>query len=435
MEMNSPQDDLRGRRRLRVGPSLSLAYETPLEIVRGEMQFLIDRDGRRFLDCVNNVCHVGHCHPRVVKAGQDQMARINTNTRYLHETMVRYAERLAKLMPGELDVVYFVNSGSEANELALRLARAATGRSAVVVTEMGYHGHTSSMIEMSSYKHDGQGGKGAPPWVQVVPLPDTYRGIYRTPENTEQQAAALYAEQVKGAFGRAEAAGQPAAAYFTEPIIGCGGQVVPPEGYLAAAFQHARDAGALCIADEIQVGFGRVGTSMWAFEEQGALPDIVTLGKPIGNGHPLAAVVTTRRIADAFNNGMEFFSTFGGNPVSCAIGMAVLDAIESDGLMENARVVGERLRFGFEKLAEQHMAIGDVRGRGLYLGVEMVQDRKSREPDAALTSLIIESALCDGMLLSCDGPDHNVLKIKPPLPFSEEDADRVLAAVSSYLST
>ena len=308
-------DQLLPRRRVDLGPSLSISYRRPLSIVRGEGTWLIDHTGRAHLDCVNNVAHVGHSHPHVADALARQSRVLNTNTRYLHPTILDYAERLAALFPDPLNVVYLTNSGSEANELALRIARTATGRRDVIALDWGYHGNTQACVDVSAYKFKRKGGTGQPPHTHLAELPDPYRGRF-------------------GADGPAYAAhiaDLPAsAAFLAESISGCGGQVVFPAGYLAEAYRLARAQGAVCIADEVQVGFGRVGSHMWAFEEHGVVPDIVTLGKPIGNGHPLGAVITTRALADAFANGMEWFNTFGGNPVSCAVGMAVLDVIRSE---------------------------------------------------------------------------------------------------------
>jgi 4-aminobutyrate aminotransferase-like enzyme len=426
-----PRSRVLALRRRHVGPSFSLSYRRPLEIERGRMQYLYDKSGRAYLDCVNNVAHVGHCHPHVVEAAQRQIETLNTNTRYLHDHVAVYAQRLASLFPDPLQVCYFVNSGSEANELALRLARTYTGRHDMIAVAGGYHGHTTSLVELSPYKHAGPGGAGAPEWLHVVPCPDLYRGCYR---DDDADASGKYAAHVAAAAARGRRLGREIAGFFVEPLIGCGGQVVPPAGYLLQAFEHVREAGGVCIADEVQVGFGRVGTSMWAFEMHDVLPDIVTLGKPIGNGHPLAAVVTTPEIAAAFDNGMEFFSTFGGNPVSCAIGLAVLDVIEREALQENAHRVGNHLLAGFEDLAQHYEEIGDVRGSGLYLGVELVQDRRTRRPDAGVLASAIERARDTGVLLSADGPDHNVLKIKPPMPFTTSDADLLLSVFDSALS-
>lgn len=425
-------DEIRDARRRLLGPSLSLAYRTPLHIVRGDGAYLFDAGGRAYLDCVNNVAHVGHAHPRVVEAGIAQMRVLNTNTRYLHENVVRYAERLTALLPGHLEVCYFTNSGSEANELALRLARAATGgRADVATVDVAYHGNTQRLIEVSPYKFDGPGGAGPGPDVQVVPLPDPYRGRHR---GDGPGVGAAYLRDARAVLESAAAAGRPAGALIAEAIPGTAGQIVPPPGWLAGLFEAARAIGAIPIADEVQVGFGRVGIDMWGFGAQGAVPDIVTMGKPIGNGHPLGAVVTTRAIADAFANGMEYFNTFGGNPVSAAIGLAVLDVIEEEGLQEHARVTGERLLAGLREVATRHEAIGDVRGMGLFVGVQLVRDRTTREPDAALASELVNRAAERGVLLSTDGRDHDVVKIKPPLVFSAGDADRLIETVDAVLA-
>ena len=400
--------DLLDRRKRLLGPSLSLSYRTPLTIIRSEGAFLYDERGRRYLDCVNNVAHVGHSHPRVVEAAARQAAVLNTNTRYLHEMILEYAERLTATFPAGLDVCFFVCSGSEANELALRLARTYTGRRDVAVLDGAYHGNTSSLIEISPFKFAGPGGTGKLDWVHVAPTPDPRRGD-----------ASWYAERLRAAI-----AGRPLAAFFAEPIMSVAGQVVPPPGFLRAAFAAVREAGGVCVADEIQVGFGRVGESFWGFELDGAVPDIVTLGKPIGNGHPLGAVVTTRAIADAFANGMEYFSTFGGNPVSCAVGLAVLDVLRDEGLQERARSVGSYLMERLRAVAERHELLSDVRGHGLFLGIEL-RDRAAQ---------VVERAKAQGVLLSTDGPRGQVLKIKPPLVFGTQEADRLVETLDGALA-
>ncbi len=420
--------DLLEQRRARLGPSLSVSYRRPLTIVRGWKQHLYDADGRAYLDAVNNVPHVGHCHPRVVDAGQRQMAVLNTNTRYLHESIGRYAERLCDTLPDPLRVCFFVNSGSEANELALRLARAATGRRDTIVVEVGYHGNTTTIVDISSYKFDGPGGQGAPPWVHTVPMPDAYRGRYRGPG-----VAAAYARHVGDAISRMTEAGTAPAAFIAESILSCGGQVVLPPGYLAASYDAVRRAGGVCIADEVQVGFGRSGSHFWAFETQDVVPDIVTMGKPAGNGHPLGVVVTTKAIADAFANGMEYFNTFGGNPVSCAVGLAVLDVIRDEGLQENARVVGADLLARLRDVATRRPLVGDVRGMGLFVGVELVRDRTSLEPADREAGLVVNRMRDRGVLVSTDGPFHNVIKIKPPMCVTRADAGRLSEAFEAAL--
>jgi 4-aminobutyrate aminotransferase-like enzyme len=399
-------------------------------MVRGMMQYMIDAGGRRYLDAVNNVPHVGHSHPDVVRAGQRQMAVLNTNTRYLHEMLLEYAGRLTATLPEPLRVCYFVCSGSEANELALRLARAQTGERDVIVLEAGYHGNTSTLVDVSPYKFDGPGGSGAPAWVQKVPMPDTYRGPFR---RDDPHAGMKYAQAVREAVGRIRQPGRWPAAFLAESILSCGGQIVLPPGYLAEAYRHVRAAGGVCIADEVQVGFGRVGTHMWAFQTQGVVPDVVTMGKPIGNGHPLGAVVTTPEIAASFANGMEYFNTFGGNPVSCAIGLEVLAVMEREGRQAHALRVGDYLMKGLSALADRHPVIGDVRGLGLFVGVELVTDRDERLPATRQARYVANRMRDGGVLMSTDGPDNNVLKIKPPMCFDERDADFLVETMDRVL--
>jgi len=418
-------------RRAHLGRMLSVSYRKPIKIVRGFMEFLYDQTGRLFLDAVNNVPHVGHSHPRVVEAARRQLAVLNTNTRYLHDNIVRYARRLTSLLPDPLRVAFIVNSGSEANDLALRLARNFTKRRDMVVLEGGYHGNLTSLIEISSYKFDGPGGTGRPPHTHVAVIPDLYRGAFRA---GDADAGANYALEVKAAVDRAKKEGREIAGFICEPILSCGGQIVLPENYLKEAYRHVREAGGVCIADEVQVGFGRVGINFWAFETQDVVPDIVTMGKPIGNGFPLAAVVTTPAIAEAFVTGMEYFNTFGGNPVSCAAGMAVLDVIEEEKLQEKALRVGGYLKEKLSGLMDRHRIVGDVRGLGLFLGVELVRDRGTREPAGVEASYIANRMREEGVLLSTDGPFHNVLKIKPPMCFSEADADLLVDALDRILS-
>ncbi len=421
-------EETRHLRAQHIGKSLSISYRDPLKIVRGSGQYLYDVDGRAYLDGVNNVSHVGHSHPRVVKAGQEQMAVLNTNTRYLHDHLVRYAERLCATLPPELSVCFFVCSGSEANELALRLARTHTKRKDVIVLDAAYHGNTQALIEISPYKYAGPGGAGAPPYIHKTLMPDPYRGEYKA---SDPQAGEKYAAHVKEILRQHPSQ---IAAFIGESLLGCGGQIVLPDYYFEEVYRHVRAAGGVCIADEVQVGFGRVGTHFWGFETQGVVPDIVTMGKPIGNGHPLAAVVTTPEIAASFDNGMEYFNTFGGNPVSCAIGLAVLDVIADEQLQAHAQRVGERLLAGLRGLMPRHRIIGDVRGLGLFVGVELVLDRETLAPAAAQATYVVNRLRERGILLSTDGPLHNVLKIKPPLVFSEENADLLVATLDEILA-
>ncbi len=417
-------------RRQHVGRNLSISYRQPLKMVRGSGQFLYDDTGRPYLDTVNNVPHVGHNHPRVVQAGQAQMAVLNTNTRYLHESLVRYAERLCATLPEPLRVCYFVCSGSEANELALRLARTHTGQKELIVVDVAYHGNTGALVDISPYKHAGPGGQGAPPYVHVAPMPDPYRGPYK---QADPQAGAKYAHHVAEIIAEIQRRGGGVSAFICESILSCGGQIVLPEGYLPEVYRQVRAAGGVCIADEVQVGFGRVGSHFWAFETQGVVPDIVTMGKPIGNGHPLAAVVTTPEIAASFDNGMEYFNTFGGNPVSCAIGLAVLEVIAEEGLQAHALTVGNYLLAGLSRLMERHPIIGDVRGLGLFIGLELVLNRQTLAPAGEQAGYIANRMRDYSILMSTDGPFHNVLKIKPPLVFNQADADFLLSTLAKIL--
>jgi 4-aminobutyrate aminotransferase-like enzyme len=371
----------------------------------------------------NNVPLVGHSHPRVVRAIQAQAGLLNTNTRYLHDHVVRYAERLTALTPEPLRVCFFVNSGSEANDLALRMARNHTGRQDVIVLENAYHGHTASLIDVSPYKFDGPGGAGRKSIVHIAPMPDDYRGPFR---REDPEAGLKYGRAVGELVDTLRQAGASPAAFIAETLPSVGGQIVPPPGYLAEAYRHVRAAGGLCIADEVQVGFGRLGARYWGFEMQGVVPDIVVLGKPIGNGFPLGAVITTEAVARSFDNGMEFFSTFGGNPVACAAGLAVLDVVRDEGLQRKALEVGHRLMTGLQRLMAKRPVIGDVRGSGLFAGVELVRDRATREPAPTPAAYVVNRLRERGVLTGVDGPHENVLKLRPPLVLSPEDVDLFL---------
>jgi 4-aminobutyrate aminotransferase-like enzyme/Ser/Thr protein kinase RdoA (MazF antagonist) len=417
-------------RRERIGRNLSIAYREPVKIVRGWMQYLFEDNGRRYIDAYNNVPHVGHCHPKVVSAASEQMALLNTNTRYLHDLINQYAEQLCATLPAPLRVCFFVNSGSEANELALRLAQAHTRQRDLIVLESAYHGNTTTLIDISPYKHNGPGGQGAPNWVYTVPIPDVYRGVYK---RDDPQAGIKYARYVEDTIERLHRSGRQFAGYIAESLPSVGGQIVFPEGYLSAVYSAVRQAGGVCIADEVQTGYGRIGTHFWGFETQDVVPDIVVLGKPIGNGHPLGALITTPEIAESFNNGMEFFSTFGGNTVSCAIGLAVLKVVLEEKSQGHARRVGDHLLKGLHSLAPRYPLIGDVRGSGLFIGVELVRDPVTLEPAAEEASFISNRMREHGILLGTDGPHHNVIKIRPPMPFSELDADCLLATLDDVL--
>lgn len=406
-------------RKQHLGKSLSLQYNTPIKMVRGAGQYLMDQFGKKYLDTVNNVAHVGHENYAVVKAGQEQMALLNTNSRYLHENINDLAKELIETLPKELNVLHFVNSGSEANELAIRMVKAVTGEKDIIASEVGYHGNSNMCIDISSYKFDGKGGNGAPEHTQIFPLPDTFRGKY-----TGKNAATKYAEEVQKCVENIQEKGRNVGGFIIEPIISCGGQVELPEGFLAEAYQKVREAGGICISDEVQTGCGRMGKTFWGFQLHNVIPDIVTIGKPLGNGHPIAAVVCTQEVADKFANGMEYFNTFGGNPVSCAIATEVLRTVKREKLQENAFEVGEFLKAELKKLAKEFRMFGDVRGQGLFLGIEFVDSELN--PLAEQTDYLANRMKDHGILMSIDGPDYNVLKIKPPIVFTKENAKELL---------
>ncbi|MEO3435377.1 aminotransferase class III-fold pyridoxal phosphate-dependent enzyme [Inquilinus sp. CAU 1745] len=414
-----PPEEIVTARRKHLLPNLSVSYADPIKFVRGEGSWLIDHRGRAYLDCFNNVCHLGHCHPAVVEALARQAARLNTNTRYLHDGIMAYVERLTATLPEGLSVAALACSGSEANSLALRMARAHSGRPQAIVLDWAYHGTMQELIDLSPYKYKCKGGSGRPAHVFEAAIPDAYRAPEDWPA---YEIAARYADSVAEQIEEMARQGLAPGYFIAESIPSVAGQIFLPDGYLARVYEMVRAAGGVCIADEVQVGFGRVG-DWWAFESQGVTPDIVTMGKPIGNGHPMSALVTTEAVARSFDNGMEYFNTFGGNPVSCAVGLAVLDAIERDGLRGNARRIGHYLLERFRDMQKRHEAIGDVRGKGLFLGVELVRDRRTKEPATDLARRIADGAKQRGVLIGTEGPYDNVLKMRPPMVFSHADAD------------
>jgi len=415
--------DLIKERNEHIGRNLSTSYKQKLKITKGALQYLYDDTGKTYVDCVNNPSHVGHCHPVVVKRMQKQIATLNTNSRYLHGNILEYAKKLTATLPPSLGVCYFTNSGSEANDLAVRMARHFTKQTDVIVLDHAYHGTSTVAMEMSPYKFDGPGGFGQRHWVHKAMVPDGYRGKYRS---NDEQAGKKYAEDVQRIIELLQKGNKSPALFICETLLGVGGQMPLPGGYLEQVYTYVRAAGGVCIADEVQVGFGRIGDAFWGFELQNVVPDIVVLGKPIGNGHPLAAVIVTNEIANAFNNGMEYFNTYGGNPVSMEAGLAVLDVIQQEEMQRHAKETGNYLMQGLRKLMEKYPIIGDVRGHGLFIGAELVKDRVSLEPAVDEIDQVVEFVKARGYLLSTDGPFHNVLKIKPPMPFNKQNADELL---------
>ena len=414
-----------------LSPAIFHYYKQPLMIVEGRGQYLFDEKGRRYLDGFAGIVtvSVGHCHPHVVAAAQQQTALLqHATTIYLHPNIAEYARALAAKMPGDLKVVYFTNSGSEANDLALLMARAYTGNYDLIALRNGYHGGgqaTMGLTSQSTWKFNVPHSFG----VQHAQMPDTYRGHWG---KDDPEAGRKYADDVKSLI-QCGTSGQ-VAGFIAESIQGVGGAVVYPDGYLQHAYGHIRAAGGICIADEVQSGFGRTGTHFWGFETQGVLPDIVTMAKGIGNGCPLAAVVTTPTIAKALT-GRIHFNTFGGNPVVTAQGKAVLEVIEREGLQANSLRVGNHLKAGFNKLAGKHSLIGEARGLGLMLGVEMVKDRTTKVPAKEECAAVFEKCRELGLLIGKGGLHGNTLRIKPPMCLTLADADFLLAVLDEALAS
>lgn len=421
--------EIKQDREAHFGGNLSLTYDDPVMLVRGWKHHVFDEWGRPFLDAYNNVPHVGHAHPRIQAVAADQLKRINSNTRYLHPAQTAFADKILSKMPDHLQVCYFVNSGSEANELALRLARAHTGAKGMITPDHGYHGNTTGAVDISAYKFNKSGGVGQADWVELVEVADDYRGTYQRDDPERAQKFAALADPAIASLQRK---GQGVAGFIAETFPSVGGQIIPPRGYLAAVYEQIRSAGGICIADEVQTGLGRLGDHYFGFEYQEVLPDIVVLGKPIGNGHPIGVLVTTKEIAESFDNGIEFFSTFGGSTLSCRIGREVLDIIDDEGLQENALAVGGALIAGLKTLEAKYDCVGDVRGMGLFLGLELIHPDGSEATDVCA---YVKNRMRDHrILIGSEGPKDNVLKIRPPLTIDAEDAAMIIAVLDQVLS-
>jgi len=412
-------------RRKHFGKNLSLSYKKPIHMVGAAFQYMYDAEGNTFLDAYNNIMLVGHCHPHVVEAGQKAMATLNTNTRYIYNSLRDYSDALLKRFPEPLNKVYFVNSGSEATDLAIRMSRTHTRKKKIMVLEHGYHGHTQSGMEISSYKYNTELGNGKPEDTLETPMPKVYGSSW---EN-DGSAGAAYAQNTLKLIEKHSGS---IAAFNAEPIVGCGGQVPLAKGYLNAIYPAIREQGGICISDEVQVGFGRLGEVFWGFELYEVIPDIVVIGKPMGNGHPMGAVITTDAIATSFEEGPEFFSSFGGNPVSCAIGLSVLEVIENEKKQEHALQTGEYFKKQLGSLQMKHKTIGDIRGHGLFLGIEMIDGEG--QPNTELAGLLKNRLREQFILVGTDGPYDNVIKIKPPLAFNKSDVDQLVAQIGTILS-
>ncbi len=427
----SKNSDIIKKRRRYLAPSFSLSYQEPLHIVKGEGQYLYDVNGKKYLDAVNNISHVGHCHPKVIEAANRQNKKLNTNTRYLHESILNYAENLTSTLPNSLEVCYFTNSGSESNDLALRIARLFSNSKESIVLSSAYHGHTASLIDVSPYKFHGDGGRGKPHFVHIIPVPDKFRGEHIAKGKSIRR---YYIQLLKDTIKKIQQRGKQLSLFIIEPVMGCGGQIMIPRSFMVEAFQIVNEAGGLCIVDEVQIGFGRLGSHFWGFQMSGVVPDIITLGKSIGNGHPLSVVITKKNIADIFNNGMEYFNSFGGNPVSCEIGQAVLDVITEEKLQENALKTGEYLLHGLNSIQNKYDIIGDIRGSGLFIGIELIKDMDNMIPAVEEADIVVNAMQKKGILISSDGSDHNVLKIKPPLVFNKKNANYFLESFEAIMT-
>ncbi len=422
-------DSLLERRYRVLGRNSPLFYDKPLHLVHGSGVWLYDADGRRYLDAYNNVPHVGHCHPRVVAALSRQASILNIHTRYLDETVVAYAERLTALFDAKLPMAMFCCTGSEANELALRIARDCSGGLGIISTAWAYHGNTAAVMQVSSLftPEDKRG-----PNVRTVPVMDPYR---ERAGRSDEELATAYADEVKHAIDSFKAAGIGFAGLLFCTAFSSEGLPTVPAGFMAKALAHVHAAGGYFIADEVQAGFGRLGTHMWGHQKLGVIPDIVTLGKPMGNGHPLAGVVARRDLVEGFTSRNMYFNTFGGNPVSAAVGMAVLDAIEDENLLENAVSVGNYTLEGLSKLAGRHELIGDVRGAGMFFAVELVSDRKAKTPATAQTKRLVNLMRERGVLISRIGIHDNILKIRPPMTFSKQHSDLLIETLDGVLAS
>jgi 4-aminobutyrate aminotransferase-like enzyme len=412
------------RRSKNISSALSLSYKKPIQMSGAAFQYMYDTDGNTYLDAYNNIIQVGHCHPKVVRAAQSTISKLNTNTRYIYEELLSYTDKLLTKFPSHLNKVFLVNSGSAATDLALRIAKTHTAKNKIMVVKHGYHGNTQNAIDISHYKYNHKGGHGKKENIIETEMPKEFGATQKSNEDILKYYISLAHKKINNNEDHI-------AAFIAEPIIGCGGQVPLPKDYLKNIYPVIRAQGGLCISDEVQVGFGRLGEYFWGYEMYGVIPDIVILGKPIGNGHPMAAVVTTEEIANSFNNGMEFFSSFGGNPVSCAIGEAVLTILEEEELPKKATIVGDFLKAGLKSLQSKYSVLADIRGEGLFLGVEIVT--KDGKPGTDLAATIKNELRDKFILISTDGPYDNVLKIKPPLYFSKENANKLLEELDNIL--
>ena len=424
----SKKQEVLNDRRKYFGGNLSVSYDNPILISRAWRHHIFDEWGRPYLDAYNNVPHVGHSHPRINQVALDQLNKVNSNTRYLNPLQAQFAKKILSKFPSNFEVCYLVNSGSEANELALRLAREHSGKKGIITPDEGYFGNTTGALSISAYKFKKPNGVGQADWVELVEVPDDYRGSFK---KGDPDRAVKFANLIDGAIERLNSKGIGLSAFIMETFPSVGGQIIPPQDYLNHAYTKIRKHGGVCIADEVQTGLGRLGDCYFGFEFQKVNPDIVVLGKPLGNGYPIGAVITTREIAESFDNGVEFFSTFGGSNLSCRIGMEVLNIVDEEKLQKNAKRVGDFLISGLRELKKKFKFLGDVRGMGLFIGVEIIRHDGSEATE--LCSYIKNKMRENRILIGSDGPKDNVIKIRPPLTIELEDAQMLLTTLSEVL--
>ncbi|EFO89404.1 hypothetical protein CRE_20534 [Caenorhabditis remanei] len=437
------KEEILKKRKDTIGSKCQIFYsDDPFMVSRASMQYLYDEKGNKFLDCISNVQHVGHCHPKVVDAITKQLSTSTCNVRFVSTQLTDCAEQILSTLPG-LDTVLFCNSGSEANDLALRLARDYTKHKDAIVIEHAYHGHVTTTMELSPYKFDHGSTVSQPEWVHVAPCPDVFRGKHRLADNelTDEEklyaAGKQYSDDVKNILNDVESRERGVAAYFAEALQSCGGQVIPPKDYFKDVASHVRKHGGLMVIDEVQTGFGRIGRKYWAHQlyDDGFIPDIVTMGKPMGNGFPVSAVATRKEIADALGGEVGYFNTYGGNPVACAAVISVMKIVKDENLLEHSQAMGEKLEVALRDLQKKHECIGDIRGVGLFWGIDLVKDRQTREPDQKLAiATILALRKSFGILLNADGPYTNILKIKPPLCFNSDNIMETVTALDQVLT-
>jgi len=416
-KIKKSSSEVEERRKNHFSQAMSLSYDHAIYMHSAAFQYMFDQQGNRYLDAYNNIPLVGHCHPKISEAISQQVRLLNTNTRYHYDALGQYAEQLLSFFPKKLNKVFFVNSGSAASDLAIRLTETSNKKKHHIILENGYHGNTIASIDISSYKFDGHGGLGEKSFITTLPLPKEFNGKFSTTD--------AYIEHAMKTINELEEKGIAISSFIAEPISGCGGQVPLIDGYLKKLVPFLNERGIHYVSDEVQTGFGRLGKFFWGFEMHEVEPDIVILGKAMGNGHPLAAVVTTEAIAENFHNGMEFFSSFGGNPVSCIVGKTVLDIVEEEGLQANANEVGEYWKASLEQLKSKYSCIGDVRGQGLFLGIEFVHP-SNLKADGSLASAVKNQLKNNFVLSGTDGPHNNVVKVKPPLCFNRTNVDEFI---------